>query len=76
MNYSETRYGFTYGPVTIERCISDEKKGCVVLRLQTDKHRYGNDIQIYATRTGKVRIHSESGEWNPPKKITKSKSHK
>ena len=73
MNYSETRYGFTYGPVTIERCISDEKKGCVVLRLQTDKHRYGNDIQIYATRTGKVRVYGKGGEWTKPAKKNRGK---
>ena len=62
VKFKELKYGFKYGDATIERHISDEKKGWVVLGLETSKHR----LQIYVTKTGKVRIHDEDGrEWLP-----------
>ena len=62
VEFKELKYGFKYGDATIERHISDEKKGWVVLGLETSKHR----LQIYVTKTGKVRIHDEDGkEWLP-----------
>lgn len=62
IHYAETKYGFEYGSITIERCCSDEKKKWVVLMLKTNK--YPNGIQIYATKTGKVRISNYGGkEW-------------
>ena len=66
MNYKETKYGFEYGAATIERCCSDEKKGWVVLMITTKKHYPG--IQVYVTKTGKVRIADEAGEWTRPRK--------
>lgn len=58
----ELKYGFKYGDATIERHISDEKKGWVVLGLETTKQK----LQIYVTNTGKVRIHDKDGkEWLP-----------
>jgi hypothetical protein len=58
-----TQYGFTFGPATIERCCSDDKRGMVVLLLKTPK-RKNQCIQIYVTKTGKVRIYNEDGkEW-------------
>ena len=65
MKYQETPYGFQYGPVTVERCMSDHKKGWVVLTLTTDKKSVGT-IQVYVTKTGKVRIADSRGEWTPP----------
>jgi hypothetical protein len=63
MHYKETRYGFEYGAAKVERIFSDEKNGWVVIGVQTvRKHA----IQIYVTKTGKVRIHSEGGEWTAP----------
>jgi hypothetical protein len=61
MHYKETRYGFEYGAAKVERIFSDEKKGCVILGIETPKHKHG--LQIYVTKTGKVRIHSAVGEW-------------
>ena len=55
-----TQYGFIYGPATIERACSDDKSGWVAMLLKTAKHPYG--IQLYVTKTGKVRIYNE-GEW-------------
>jgi hypothetical protein len=64
MKYSETTYGFQYGPMTIERACSDENKGWVALTLTT--YKYPEGIQIYVTKTGKVRIHDKKCEWKPP----------
>lgn len=62
MIFKELKYGFKYGDATIERHISDEKKGWVVLGLETSKRK----LQIYVTKTGKVRIYDEDGkEWLP-----------
>ncbi|NLX97592.1 MAG: hypothetical protein GXY83_15600 [Rhodopirellula sp.] len=57
-----TQYGFDWGPVKVERCFSDDKKGWVTLLLKTKKHPHG--IQIYITKTGKVRVFGD-GEWLP-----------
>ena len=62
VDFKELRYGFKYGNAKVERHISDEKKGWVVLGLETSKRR----LQIYVTITGKVRISDENGkEWLP-----------
>ncbi len=63
IHYAETKYGFDWGAVKIERCFSDSKKGWVVLCLETPKHQRGNSLQIYVTKTGKVRISDAHGEW-------------
>lgn len=64
VEYKELKYGFKYGDAKIERHISDWKKGWVVIGLETSKCK----IQIYVTKTGKVRIHDEFGkEWLPKK---------
>jgi hypothetical protein len=47
------------------RAYSDEKRKYVGLLLTTPKHPHG--IQVYATKTGQVRVFSEGGEWTPPK---------
>jgi len=68
MHYKETKYGFEFGAAKVSRLISDEK-GWVVIGIETPKHPGGNEIQIYVTKTGKVRIHDSRGEWTaPPKK--------
>lgn len=62
MNYKETEYGFDYGAVQVTRLFSDEKKGWVTIGLETPKA----NIQVYVTKTGKLRIHDENGEWQRP----------
>lgn len=52
MHYKETKYGFEYGAARIERAVSDDKRGWVVLDLETPKRK----LSIYITKTGKVRI--------------------
>ena len=69
MHYKETAYGFEYGAAKIQRFHSDAKKGYVYIGLETPKYIGADRIQIYVTKTGKVRIHDSRGEWTaPPKK--------
>jgi len=63
MNFETTQYGFIYGPATVERACSDDKMGWIVLRVGTKKHPY---LQLYITKTGKVRVYDARGEWTPP----------
>lgn len=62
-----TQYGFEWGSAKIERHISDEKKGWIVMGLETPKYKGDKALQIYVTKTGKVRIFGPNGEWNKPK---------
>ena len=65
--YEETKYGFNYGAAKITRLFSDEKKGWVTLGLESPKHVGHDGIQLYVTKTGKIRIYDKNGEWIPPK---------
>ena len=67
-HYSETKYGFEWGAAKVQRAFSDDKRGWVTLTLETPKHSGHAGLQIYVTRTGKVRIHDSRGEWSPPNK--------
>lgn len=61
--YSDDQYGFTYGAAQVSRCMSDKKKGWVLLQVTTPKQ----GIDIYVTRTGKIRVYNVSGsEWRKP----------
>ncbi len=68
IHYANTNWGFCWGAAKIERCCFDLKKGWVTLTIQTPKHQMGkNEIQIYVTKSGKVRISDRTGEWKKPK---------
>lgn len=56
--YEEREYGFLYGSADVSRICSDEKKGWVVVGLTTPKSR----VQVYATKTGKVRVYLDGKE--------------
>ena len=62
-----TPYGFQFGSATVSCMCSDQRKGWVIIGIETPKHKEGQGLQVYVTRTGKVRIYS-NGEWTPPKK--------
>jgi hypothetical protein len=64
MHYQETEYGFEYGAAKITRMCSDDNKGWITLGIETPK----KILQIYITKTGKIRIHDSNGEWCPPDK--------
>jgi len=70
--YAETEYGFLWGAAKITRVFSNERKGWVTLFLETPKHKLGSEIQIYVSKTGKIRIYSNDGEWKPAVKARKN----
>ena len=57
--FEELKYGFKYGAAKVTRLCSDDKKGWVTLGIETPKQT----IQVYVTKTGKIRIHDSDGEW-------------
>lgn len=67
-HYAETKYGFEWGSSHIQRAISNSEKGWIIYTLDTPKYKGHEAIQIYVTKTGKVRIYSRGGEWKPPSK--------
>ena len=64
LHYAETAFGFEYGAAIVERACSDKAKGWVVLLVRTPKHPDG--LQLYVTKTGKVRVLAVGQEWKPP----------
>lgn len=58
-HFAETAYGFEWGSAKITRAFSDPRKGWVTICIDTPKV----DLQVYITKTGKVRIHDGKGEW-------------
>lgn len=61
IHYEETEYGFEFGAAKVTRLTSDTEKGWVVIKIETPKYK-NNGLQIYVTKTGKIRIFS-NGEW-------------
>lgn len=59
-----TEYGFSWGAAKVTRMFSDGRHGWVTIGVKTPKR----DIQIYVTKTGKVRVHDAIGEWLPKAK--------
>lgn len=54
-----TEFGFQWGAAMIQRLFSDVKKGWVTVGVETPKCK----LQVYITKTGKIRVHSDEGEW-------------
>ena len=61
IEYKELPYGFQYGAAEVTRLCSDEKIGWITLGIRTPKQ----SIQIYVTKTGKIRVHDDKTEWKP-----------
>ena len=72
--YDERAYGFQCGAALVERVGSCDRRGWVVLTLATPKHAGIDRLQIYVTKTGKIRISDARGEWKAPKAVGKGKS--
>jgi hypothetical protein len=71
-HHKDDAFGFEWGPARVVRICSDKNKGWVRLGIQTQKFKGGNFIEIYITKTGKVRIACPRGEWKTTaKKATK-----
>lgn len=65
-----TDFGFIFGAATVTRLCSDKRKAWIVIGITTPKYP-PHGIQIYVTKSGKVRITDERGEWcSPNKQIT------
>ena len=56
--YSKTDYGFKWGAIEVIRIASDETNEWVVIGLETPKSK----VQVYATKTGKVRVYINGKE--------------
>lgn len=65
MHYKEPQYGFEWGSARLQRLLSDGDKGWVAIGIDTPKV---HGMQIYITKTGKIRISDERGEWSCPAK--------
>ena len=66
MNYEEIPYGFIFGSAKVERIASVENKGWAAIGITTPKAY----IMVYVTKTGKIRISDDNGEWQKPKEKT------
>lgn len=58
--------GFEYGSAKVTRLLANQEKGFVIVAVETPKYGPGNFMQIYVTKTGKVRVFDKGGEWTPP----------
>ena len=63
MNFNSTQYGFVWGSLEVRRWCSDDKKGWVAMGVHTPK--YKNGLQLYVTKSGKVRVFDGDKEWKP-----------
>ena len=66
MDYKEIPYGFTYGSAKVERIASDENRGWAAIGITTPKAH----MIVFVTKTGKIRISDDNGEWQKPKEKT------
>lgn len=57
-HFAETPYGFEWGSAKITRAFSDPRQGWVTICIDTPKV----GLQVYVTKTGKVRVHDKDGE--------------
>jgi len=68
--FSEDPYGFTYGAAKVVRIHSNENKGWVLLGINTPN----DSIQVYITKTGKIRVYRKDGELTDANRKAKTKS--
>ena len=57
LHFKNTEYGFEWGAAKITRIAQDEDTGRVVIGLETPKYKGHDNIQIYVSKTGKVKVH-------------------
>lgn len=68
IHFKDLQYGFEYGSARIVRHFTHDN-GAVTIGLETPKHSGNQALQIYITKTGKVRVFSpDAGEWIKPDK--------
>jgi hypothetical protein len=54
-------YGFAWGPVSVTRFASYAEKGWVIVDLSSKK----TNVQVYVTKTGKMRVYYDGKEITP-----------
>ena len=64
IHFKETPYGFEYGDAEVTRIHGDEKRKWVVIEISTSK----KTLQVYVTKTGKVRVWDDNMELLSAKK--------
>lgn len=64
--FETTEHGFKWGSAHVRRAFQNSEDGWVTLILETPKFSGHDCLQIYVTKTGKVRISDARGEWIPP----------
>ena len=62
--FALTEYGFRWGALKVTRLFSNRRRGTVTAELSTPKM----NLQVYVTKTGKIRIHADGCEWKPARK--------
>lgn len=67
MHFQNTKFGFEWGAAKVQRLCDDDKRGWVIIEIVSPK----NELQIYITKTGKIRVLDKNGEWVKPKEKTK-----
>lgn len=55
-----TQYGFIFGAAEVERLCSDDKTEWVYLSIKTPRKTQG--IEVYVTKTGKLRVYRNGKE--------------
>ena len=73
MHLADTMYGFEWSCAKIQRIFSDKEKGWVTVGIETPKFEGGKGLQVYITKTGKVRIFDYRGEWMQPRQGKKKR---
>ena len=53
MHFKDTDHGFEWGPIKVQRVMSDKREGWVVLGIETEEV----SVELIITKTGHVRIH-------------------
>lgn len=67
MKVQLTENGFDFGNASVAAVCSDEARGWVVVSITTNKSR----IEVYVTKTGKLRVHKDNTELLPSPKYAK-----
>jgi hypothetical protein len=55
-----TEFGFSWGPMEVQRAVHDKKRDVRIIQVITPRHPEG--LQIYVTKTGKIRVFVKNGE--------------
>jgi len=59
--YSETEFGFIWGPAEVIRCMTDKNSGSVIIAISSRR----DCIDIHVSKSGTIRVFSSAGQWVP-----------